>query len=464
MAQKNSDGTGKALLFRALKHQPTDKVPWVPFAGVHAGKLVGYSAQEVLTDGDKLMEALLAVQRTYDPDGQPVVFDLQIEAEILGCDLLWAEKAPPTVASHPLASDMTVPDHLPAPDEGRLPMVLDVMRRMKSEVGATTALYGLVTGPLTLASHLRGTELFMDVFDQPAFLDELIAYARDVAQRMAELYIDAGMDVIAVVDPLVSQISPRHFTKLLAEAYTDIFAAIRAQGVFSAFFVCGDATKNIEAMCQTAPDSISIDENIDLAPAKVMTDRYNITMGGNIPLTTHMLLGNQQDNMKFVVDLLDRIDVIEGESQNFILAPGCDMPYDVPVENVVGTVQAVRDPQGTRAMLANYQAESLDLSAVVLPDYEHLDRPLVEVFTLDSDTCAACGYMRDAALRATQELGEQVQMVEYKFTERENVARVVKMGVKNLPSIYINGQLKYSSLIPSNRELVEEIKHHLSEE
>jgi uroporphyrinogen decarboxylase len=65
--------------------------------------------------------------------------------------------------------------------------------------------------------------------------------------------------------------------------------------------------------------------------------------------------------------------------------------------------------------------------------------------------------MKDAAVRATSEL-EGVEMVEYKFTEKENVARVVKMGVKNLPSIYINGELAYSSIIPSNRELIEEIK------
>jgi uroporphyrinogen decarboxylase len=176
-------------------------------------------------------------------------------------------------------------------------------------------------------------------------------------------------------------------------------------------------------------------------------------MGGNIPLTTRMLLGSQKDNMKFVADLLAQID-----PHNYILAPGCDMPYDVPIENVVGVLQAVRDPDATRAMLTNYHTEELDLDAVVLPDYVSLDKPLVEVFTLDSDTCAACGYMRDAAIRATEELAGEADMVEYKFTEKENVARVMKMGVKNLPSIYINGELAYSSLIPSNRELVEEIK------
>ena len=299
--------SGKALLFSALKHEHIDAIPWVPFAGVHAGKLLGYSANEVLTDGDKLFEALLAVNRTYGPDGQPVVFDLQVEAEILGCDLLWAEKAPPTVASHPLATDMVVPGYLPEATDGRLPMILDVMRRMKAEVGETTALYGLITGVFTLASHLRGTEIFMDMFDQPEFLRDLIAYSVTVAKRMVEMYIGAGMDVIAIVDPLVSQISPRHFRKLLLEAYTETFDFIREKGAFSAFFVCGDATKNIDVMCQTGPDSISIDENIDLASAKEVTDRYNITIGGNIPLTTHMLLGSQPDNMKFVVDLLAEV-------------------------------------------------------------------------------------------------------------------------------------------------------------
>ncbi|MDX9866244.1 MAG: hypothetical protein RBT34_15680, partial [Anaerolineaceae bacterium] len=69
--------TGKELLFAVLRNEKTDHVPWVPFAGVHAGKLKGYTAREVLTDADKLLESLLEVNKLYNPDGQPVVFDLQ---------------------------------------------------------------------------------------------------------------------------------------------------------------------------------------------------------------------------------------------------------------------------------------------------------------------------------------------------------------------------------------------------
>jgi uroporphyrinogen decarboxylase len=170
-------------------------------------------------------------------------------------------------------------------------------------------------------------------------------------------------------------------------------------------------------------------------------------------------LGSQQDNMKFVVELLDKLsgEIHTHAPKNFILAPGCEMPYDTPMENVVGALQAARDPDSTRLLLANYESHTFDIE-VGLPDYDHLEKPLVEVFTLDSDTCAACGYMMGAARRAFDEMAGEVDLVEYKFTKAENVARVMKMGVKNLPSLYINGKLKYSSLIPGNRELQEEIR------
>ena len=51
--------TQKEILIRTLKHEETPKVAWVPFAGVHAGKLKGYTASEVLQDEDKLFESLI---------------------------------------------------------------------------------------------------------------------------------------------------------------------------------------------------------------------------------------------------------------------------------------------------------------------------------------------------------------------------------------------------------------------
>lgn len=380
----------KDLVLATLRHEKTEQVPWVPFAGVHAGLLLGYDAEEVLTDGDKLLASLLEVNKLYRPCGQPVVFDLQLEAEILGCDLVWTKDGPPSVKTHPLEENPVVPCKctIPTADDGRLPMVLEVMRRMKAAVGETTALYGLICGPFTLASHLRGNDIFMDMFDDEEFVLNLLEYCTAVGKRMAELYIKAGMDVIAVVDPLVSQVSSAHFEDFLSASFKDLFDHIRAKGAFSSFFVCGDATRNIEVMCQTGPDSISIDENVSLPAAKVITDKYNIAIGGNIPLTSVMLHGNQQDNMKCVLDLLDSVD----DTRNLIVAPGCDMPYAVPVDNGIAVAQAIWNTAEVREMLKNYVAAEEDIP-VELPDYASLVKPLMEVFTLDSATCAACTYM-----------------------------------------------------------------------
>lgn len=453
-------GTAKELLFATLRHEETSSTPWVPFAGVHAGKLTGYNATEVLTDGDKLYASLMEVNKLYKPNGQPVIFDLQIEAEILGCELLWTTDGPPSVKTHPLEATTDIPClcTIPTKDDGRMPMVLDVMRRMKASVGETTALYGLICGPFTLASHLRGNDIFMDMFDDEEYVHNLLKYCTEVGKKMSEYFIEAGMDVIAVVDPLVSQVSSDHFEEFLSEPFTALFDFIREKKAFSSFFVCGNATRNIEVMCKTNPDSISVDENVNIVAAKEISDKYNVAIGGNIPLTSIMLHGTQQDNMKYVVDMLDKIP----NKKNLIIAPGCDMPYDVPVENAIGVAQAVLQPDDVREMLKNYVAVKEDIQ-VDLPDYEHLPKALVEVFTLDSATCAACTYMMGAANVAKEHFGDAIDMVEYKFTKKENIARCVKMGVANLPSIYINGKLKFSSIIPSKDELQSTIEAAIAE-
>jgi len=206
-------------------------------------------------------------------------------------------------------------------------------------------------------------------------------------------------------------------------------------------------------MCQTNPDSISVDENVDMVKAKELSDKYDIVIGGNIPLTTVMLHGTQQDNMKYIVDLLDQVG-----HERLIIAPGCDMPYDLPIENSIAVQKAIRDTETARQMVKDYTAVEDDTIVIELPDYENLKKPFVEVFTLDSIACAACTYMLGAATDAKEHFGDAIDIIEYKFTEKESIARCKKMGVVNLPSIYINGELAYSSIIPSREELFSKIK------
>ncbi len=444
--------TGKQLILDVLQGKTVERCPWVPYTGSQIANLKGYTAEEIFKSADKLLECLIEAEEQYTPDGMPPIFDLQVEAEILGCDLTWYKNTPPTVCTHPLSgSELVIPTQRLEKTDGRIPLNLDVMRRFKA-AKPDVAMYGLVCGPFTLASHLRGTNIFMDMYDNEEGVKALVNYCADVVADLAKFYIEAGCDIIAAVDPLVSQISPDMFETFLSEPYSRLFASIKEQGVPSSFFVCGDATKNIEPMCKTAPGCIAIDENVDIVEAKKVTDKYGITMSGNLQLTITMLLGTQQDNQKEAIELMEKMG-----THLFILAPGCDVPFDAPAANLIGVGQAVHNREAVKKALENYTAKD-NLPEIDLPDYESLDHVLVEVVSIDSKTCAACGYMVKAANDAQAICGDvKVEVVERSIMYPENISFMNKIELKNVPSIVINGEIKHVSLIPTVEQLREEI-------
>jgi len=50
--------------------------------------------------------------------------------------------------------------------------------------------------------------------------------------------------------------------------------------------------------------------------------------------------------------------------------------------------------------------------------------------------------MMAAAQSAKDYFGDKIDIVEYKYTVRENVVRCQKMGITNLPTMCINGQIR----------------------
>ena len=174
-------------------------------------------------------------------------------------------------------------------------------------------------------------------------------------------------------------------------------------------------------------------------------------------MTTTMLFGSQQDNMKCVVDLIDAVN----DNKNYIVSPGCDMPYDTPIENTVAATQAVLHTEDVREIVKNYEASDDDLDSIELPDYENLDKVLVELFTLDPDQCAACTYMVNSVTDIYDEIKEYADYKVYRYNNKEDIARTKKMGISNLPTMVINGEPVFVSIIPSKQELLDAIKSRM---
>ncbi len=444
----------KELVLAAVYNKETPRAPWVPFVGCHAASLIGVDCETFFQSADLIVDGVEAAYREYRPDGLPALFDLQIEAEAMGCRLQWAKDNPPAVRSHPIEDGVALRD-LRIPDEtsGRFPIVLDAMRRICSGIGREIAVYGLITGPFTLALHLMGTDIFYNMADEPEAVHALMDLATRVAANTARMYADAGCDIIAVVDPMTSQISPAHFTEFVAPYVTRVFDAIRGMGKAGTFFVCGNAKNNIEVMCGCHADGLSIDENIPLAYVRDVCRRHGLSFGGNIKLTVTMLFGTPADNIN---DAMNCLQI--GGTRGFVLSPGCDMPFAVPVQNVRAVSALVHGE------VADFMESSNPLEGVTveLPDYADPAHVYVDVVTLDAESCAPCQYMMEATAAAAARFGGKVVYREHSIKKKEGVVAMVRLGVSNIPTVVIDGEIAFVSIIPDEERFAAALSEALA--
>ncbi len=448
---------GKELVLAAFNGSTTPVVPWVPFVGVHGGHLIGKSASDYLNSSDLIVEGISKAIELYYPDGIPVLFDLQVEAEALGCKLAWADENPPAVVNHPLAEGSKLDDlAIPGPDAGRIPVILKATRELRHR-HPDICLYGLVTGPFTLGLHLLGTDIFMKMFEDPAYTRSLLAFTAEVTKAMAGYYLEAGCDVIAVVDPMTSQIGPEQFAEYIHEPVSSVFDFIRAQGGHSSFFVCGQAQQNIEVMCKTGPDNISIDENIPLDYVGEICRKFKISFGGNMQLTLVLLMGTPEDCQRHALECMD----IAGNA-GFILAPGCDLPMKTPVENLLAVSKLTKDPYQQEIIRAlEHKTDKPQL--LNLDEYGKSDRVIVDIITLDSESCAPCQYMVEAVKQVAPHFEGLVEWREHSIKNLEGVTFMSSLFVKNIPTICIDGQITFVSKIPPRNELIRAIQNRINE-
>ncbi len=449
--------SGKELVCAALRGEKTERAPWVPFVGCHAGSLIKANATDYLKSADLIVSGMNEAIRRYRPDGIPVLFDLQVEAEILGCDLVWADENPPAVTSHPLAEGRTLSElRIPQLGDGRLPLIMEACRRLRQQ-HPDKALYGLITGPFTLAMHLQGTDLFMGLYDQVADVTKLMEFCRDVCIAMAGYYLDAGCDVIALVDPMTSQIGPEQFKEFVEPYARPVFKFVRQRQARSSFFVCGQAQQNVSAMADCGPDNISVDENIPLDYVRDICLKRGLSFGGNMQLTIVLLLGSPEDAQRNAVACLEI-----GGAQGFVLSPGCDLPYSTPAANLEAVAEVVHNPY-QRSIVKTLAATRREQGVLNMSDYGQTDKVVVDIITLDSEACAPCQYMVEAVRKVAPEFEGIVIWREHKIKQQESLVFMTSLMVKNIPTICIDGHITFVSRIPPRDELVNAIQKRINE-
>ncbi|TFG07084.1 hypothetical protein EU522_01060 [Candidatus Thorarchaeota archaeon] len=310
------------------KHWP----PVVPIVGLYSMRVSGLTAHEILHDGKRQAKSQLASQSRFGYDGVFNVMDLTVEAQALGATAEFPEGAFPYLKSHPLADPHRF-EEINSLDVGstRLSVFTKAIEMMALEIKREVFLSSYVIGPFTLAGHLLGIDNLMELtFEDEDIAAALVGHCQEIVTPYIEAQAEAGSDNIVILDPSASSslISPKFFENFAYPSLKSMVSHIHSIGPSATLHICGKTLKILEMMADTGADVLSIDSHVGLSDAKaIIGSRVGIM--GNVS-TTLLVEGTEEEVAQSAASCIDAA----GAGGGFILSTSCDIPVEVPKENL----------------------------------------------------------------------------------------------------------------------------------
>lgn len=132
----------------------------------------------------------------------------------------------------------------------------------------------------------------------------------------AGFYAEMGCEIIAIVDPVASQIRSSTFKEFVTPNSQPAIKVIHDAGVTSSFFICGDCTKVMEDVCTIGTHGFAIDEQLNMNFVRDMARKHGVGFGGNLKLTLSLSLGLLSSREDAIVSLA------AGGHEGYTFAPG----------------------------------------------------------------------------------------------------------------------------------------------
>lgn len=323
---------GRERILALIDGQPVDRIPLMPITMMFAADQVGAKYLRYVTDYRVLVDGQLRTAERFDIDFVSCISDPARECADMGAPIRFFDDQPPAfVENDALLSDKSRLSTLKIPDPlggGRMHDRVKAAALLKEKAGSDKIVEGWVEGPCGMAANLRGINtLMMDFYDDPAFIDDLLAFTTEVAIAFARAQRDAGVDLVGVGDPASSLIGRAFFENAVAPHHRKLVAAMRGLGLKTRSHICGNTSKICEARSRLGYDIIDIDSQVpaELARQKMGPDTIIL---GNIPTVGVMERGTPDDVRRAAAECHRAL------GDKFILSAGCEVPRTTPIANM----------------------------------------------------------------------------------------------------------------------------------
>ncbi|WP_131112121.1 uroporphyrinogen decarboxylase family protein [Sulfuricystis thermophila] len=326
-------------ILAAVRFRPTDRVPLVPQLFGYAASAAGVRLGDYLRDGRLLAECQLRLRESFGCDAVFAFTDFSIEAEALGARLKYYDAQYPDIVIPALAPEEEAARLVPPEptSAGRLPEVLRAIGLQRKALGDSACVMGALTGPMTLATQLYGTEtaLFLAA-DHPARFSSALDLALATALSFGTAQLAAGADAIVIFDPAASPavVPADFFCEHLQLRLTRLVTGLRAAGAQIVWLnIAGPTAPILPLYAKIGVDIATFDYYIDAATAQRLLP--HTCLAGNLKSLDFLLPEAAPRIGRQAAGLIEAFSARGG----FILSSGCE----IPPESEAATLRALAE-------------------------------------------------------------------------------------------------------------------------
>jgi Uroporphyrinogen decarboxylase (URO-D) len=315
---------------------------FAPIAFALASRLENLPLASFLANPTKISNALRQIRGSLRMDALTCYFDPFLEVEALGANLEWPAGQESPVLRWPAGFDRgRLPGRIVADESvnrGRVPVALEVVRRLKALLRDEMLLLVCLSGPLTLAARLVG------LFGEPSvgrqdLPDSAIEIAAAAITQIAKVFAEAGAHLVFLREefmPLLDSQASEEWVTVL----TPIFNIIRFYEALPILQIVdeGGFAKNSDAILRAAQTSVVClpSQEVQQPPTQGALNASATKIGVSLPISLFQL--DRPNDSASDANLLHIV-------QNFrtaILTSATDLPRTTDARNIAAISRLVR--------------------------------------------------------------------------------------------------------------------------
>ncbi len=333
---KDDQMTPNERLGAFMSGESMDRILTMPVVCSMSGLVLGMSHKEKRSTALNEALAQVACYERFGNDLAIIEYGLHGIGVALGSKMSDPEDSIPAIIENVL-SDLNDVDKLDITkadieNDEKFKLHVEAAKILIDKIGHEVPVGTLISGPFTAAASIYKMEnLLRATRRNPEKLHELIKLCTEGLKKVCREFIKTG-SLILLCDPIASGtiLHRKQYLEFVLPYTIDLIKDIHDANGMICYHICGDTTYIVGDMVKSGCDMISVDNLVDLEHTKhTVGDKVPIL--GNVDPVEVLTLGDFND-----IDLAVKecIQKAYDSPCGYILASGCDLSGNVPLENI----------------------------------------------------------------------------------------------------------------------------------